>query len=149
MEIISSRRNGADDHVISFKNAICELKKAPEVGLDKITNKRQLLFKDLYDIYTSPTERMSRKKENWKRFIQYCRENKIPKSDIGKHVETFKKDKRFIKERTISNFCSYFGHCKEVDLAHLLSSAKDREHCGLNVSGWLLSSVSVARKYDA
>lgn len=157
MEIISSRQNSCDEHILSYKSAI--------VALETMDFKKRTkgdVLEDIYKIYMHPNEVLKRKKLNWDNYIKYyCIPRSIQKKDWKNvvHVEAFKKTKQYIptlknkltkeeKERgEKSTFWIPFQHCSKDDLEFVLSSAKSRLADGLNVSSWLLSTVKVAQKY--
>jgi hypothetical protein len=124
--------------------SVFELIATPQEKISR--NKRQQIIKEIYDIYSSLEERKFRKKENWKRYIKHCKENKVPVSGIrdNERIEKFKKNKLFIKDLTSGELAIRLGYLKEKDLFYVLSVAKDRHRCGMPVSAWLLSSTRLS-----
>ena len=89
-----------------FQNQIVDIKKLQKSERAEIT-------KELYEIYTSQSERIHRKKENWKRYIKYLKS--IKSQNTVEQQNIFKKKKEFIKEMNIENFCFMIGHIKTKD----------------------------------
>jgi len=138
MEIISSRRNSADEHVVSFNTAIRQLEQA---DIQKPKTKNDYL-NELLVIYSDYKEVKKRKVENWNRYIKtYCIPNGIPKAEWkeSQHVEAFKKTKQYIKTETKDTLWKHFMYCKTEDMAFVVSSARSRLADGLNVSSWMLT----------
>lgn len=90
------------------------------------TSERAELVKDIFAIYTSDQQKDFRKKENWKRYCQFCRDTKLPHSEVN--VRKFKRDKKYIKEHTIKSFCFITSHIPTNDMHYVLSIAKDDQH---------------------
>ena len=108
----------------------------------KLENKKRIseraeIIKDIYTIYTSSVQRVHRKKANWKRYIAWLKQNKIP--DSKENQLKFKKSKNFIKEHDIKRFCFLISHLKEKDLYYVLSIAKDMENRNENFGAWIMS----------
>lgn len=101
------------------------------------TSERAEIIKDIYAIYTSSTQRVHRKKANWKRYVRWLKENRTP--DSKENQLKFKKSKRFIKEHDIKRFCFLISHLKEKDLYYVLSIGKDMENRKENFGAWIMS----------
>lgn len=114
-----------------FANVILE-----EPKLQK-SERAQLNF-EIYQIYTSPTQTRLRKKENWKRYIQFLKDNRMP--DSTKAQAKFKRTKRFIKTHSKGSMAYLTSHLSKLDLRHCLSVGKDMDRRGENFSAWLLST---------
>ena len=91
----------------------------------------------IYELYTSPTQTRLRKIENWKRYIQFLKDNRIP--DSKEAQRKFKSSKRFIKTHSKGSMAYLTSHLKLPDLYHCLSVGKDMDRRGENFSAWLLS----------
>ncbi len=109
----------------------------PIVKLEK--SERAQVIKEIYSIYTSMGERKLRKIENWKRYCQWAKDNRVPKGPEG--IKKFKKTEFFIKESNIGSFCYFISHIKTKDLYYLLSVCKDKDNRGQSCGAWLFSSV--------
>lgn len=105
----------------------------------KKTNPRQEMIKEIYAIYTSPHQKMNRKIMNWKKYFEWCKENKIPKGKEGE--QKFKKSKFFIKEHPIKTFCFFMAPIPTADLTYIISVAKDMENRQQNFSGYLMANL--------
>jgi len=108
-------------------------------GIEK--SERSQIIKEMYEIYTHPGERVLRRKENWKRYCAWCRENKV--SDSKTNQAKFKKEKRFIKEQSIKTFVFFLHHIKTQDLYYVKSRMVDCRNRGQSASAWLLSNTKV------
>lgn len=93
----------------------------------------------IYDIYTSPTQRLIRKKENWKRYVKWCKMNKQPNSKESQ--AKFKKSKLYIKEHPVKTICYFISHIPTKDLYFLLSVGKDMENRNQNFSRYLINQT--------
>lgn len=103
-------------------------------------NQRRVLMKEIYQLYSSPTQRNLRKKENWKRYCKWCRENKLPDSKVNQ--EKFKKTKTFIKEFKEKNFAIVMNPIKgEENLYYIISVGKDMDRRGDNFGAYIISHL--------
>lgn len=102
-------------------------------------SERSQLIKEMYELYTSDMERILRKKENWKNYVSYLKENKLKHS--FETVEKFKKNKRFFKEYDITTFSILInkktGHGLQK-LYIMLSICKDKNNRKEPVSPYIL-----------
>ena len=114
--------------------SINEIIKIPE---KKQLSQRSLIIKELYELYI--LDETGRKKENWKRYVKWLKENKIPNSK--ENQMKFKKSKKFVKVLKINQFCYFLSHLKEKDLFYLLSVAKDKMHRKENYGAFILGSL--------
>ncbi len=105
--------------------------------IEKKRSERAFLIEEIYNLYTSKNQKLHRKKANWKRYIEYLKENRTPNSK--ENQEKFKKSKKFIKEHDIKRFCFLISHLKEKDLYYVLSVAKDMENRNENFGAWIMS----------
>lgn len=101
---------------------------------------RAQITKEIYALYISDQERLFRKKENWKRFIHYCKTQHLPfKEKLVQ--ETYKKSKVFIKEYDIRTFCIRIAHIPTSDLYYVQSICKDKYHRNEAIGAWLFSAI--------
>ncbi len=126
--------------------SILDVFQLPKEATEK--SQRSQMIKEIYAFYTSEQERRFRKKENWKRYIQNCKDNRVPVSRITETgtIEKFKKNKSYIKELPVGMFAMRLGHLKtEKDLPYILSICRDRFSGNLPIGGWLFSAISIAK----
>lgn len=97
-------------------------------------SERAEIIDQLYIFYQTST-----KKENWKRYIKWLKQNKFKASPLK--IQSFKKTTNHLKTRTIKSFCVMLAHILTGDLYYLLSVAKDKDKRGENFSGWLMGEV--------
>ena len=106
-------------------------------------SERAELTKQIYEIYCSPHERILRKKENWKRYIKYLKENRTPHSLEA--LKTFKKKSHYIKEQPVKSLCFFISHIPTKDLYFIISEMKDQKNRGKSASAYLFSSLSTKK----
>ncbi len=98
-------------------------------------------FNELYSLYTSTTQKILRKKENWRRYRLWLMANRIPHTMAN--AEKFKKVKKgpykFIEEYSIARFAYMTSHFKLNDLYYALSVARDRDNRNQSIGAWLFS----------
>lgn len=105
----------------------------------KKTSERAEAIKEIYAIYTSSNQKTFRKKENWKRYCEWCRANK--KENTPDNVKLFKKSKKFIKEHSVKTICYFLSHIPTADLYYLSSVGRDMQNRGQNFSSYFMSSL--------
>lgn len=105
----------------------------------KRCSERASLIKEIYEIYTSDGEQARRKRENWKRYCQYCREWR--KSNCLSSQKEFKRSRSFIQEIKIKSFCYLTSHIPTKDLYYVLSVLKDKVNRGENGFAWLFGNI--------
>lgn len=105
----------------------------------KKTSQRAELIKEIYAVYTSDDQRIFRKKANWKRYCEWCKENKTGNSLEAQ--KKFSKSKHFIKEHNIKTFCVFLAPMKTPDLFYIASVAKDMANRKQNFSGFIISNM--------
>ena len=116
-----------------------EILSAPQFKLEvKRASPRDVVMKDIYAIYTSDKQKILRKKANWKKYIQYLKENKVKHSKV--QVEKFKSSKLFIKEHSIGTIAIFLARYKVDRLYQILSEAKDINNRGGQASAFIVSS---------
>ena len=104
-----------------------------------IRSERASILKDLFSLYSCPSDRMHRKRENWKRYCEWCRSQKVPDSKMNRQI--FRRSWRFVKEMNVKAFCIKLAPLKEPDLYYMLSVARDRSNRGEPVGAWIFSSI--------
>ncbi len=105
----------------------------------KRISERAEVIKKIYEIYSSPQQKIFRKKENWKRYCEWCRENK--KQNSPENIKLFKKSKKFIKEHSVKTICFFISHISTSDLYYLSSVARDMRNRNENFSGYFMGSL--------
>lgn len=104
----------------------------------KSRSEREDILKQMYAIYTSPGERIHRKKENWRRYIVWLKEGKLEHSD--ETVQKFKKTKHHIKELKEDRFWYFVCHIKKTkDLYAPLSVMRDKRNRDESASAYVIS----------
>ena len=106
--------------------------------LFKRASPRDVVIRDIYNIYTSEKQRILRKKFNWKKYIQWLRENRIKHSKVS--LEKFKKSKQFTKELPIETIAIFLARYKVDRLYQILSEAKDLDSRGGSAGAFIVSS---------
>lgn len=104
-------------------------------------SERAQIIKEMYEIYTHPAERILRKKENWRRYIDFLKFIRQP--DSKKNQSLFKRGKTFLKEQSIKSFCYFISHIPTKDLYHNKSMMQDCKNRGTSASAWLFSQIKV------
>lgn len=113
----------------------------------KRTSKRAELIKEVYAIYCSETQRLLRRKENWKRYVEALKATRTKDDQITRAL--FKRNKRFIKELPIKTFCYFISVIPTDDLYYIISIAKDMNSRSQNFGGWLMANLTgKAKPYE-
>lgn len=103
------------------------------------TSKRAEFISQIFDIYSSEAQRLFRKKENWKRYCNWARENKL--ADNKENQTKFKKTKLFIKEHSLKTICYFIAPIPTSSLDYIVSVAKDMQNRNQNFSGYLMGNL--------
>lgn len=104
----------------------------------KFRSERDIVMNDIYKIYTSEKQKIHRKRQNWRKYIQYLKENKVKHSKV--QIEKFKKSKLFIKELPIGTIAIFLARYKIDRLYQILSESRDINNRGGNASGFIVSN---------
>jgi hypothetical protein len=102
-------------------------------------SERSLVIKDLYALYISPQENIHRKKENWKRYVMWLKENRF--KNTKENQVLFMKHKLFITVMPIKRFCFFISHIPTQDLYYTLSVGKDKIARQDSFSKFLFGSI--------
>lgn len=105
----------------------------------KKTSERAEAIKSIYEVYSSQKQKMFRRKENWKRYCEWCRANR--KENSPENTKLFKKSKKFIKEHSVKTICYFLSHIPTSDLYYISSVGKDMQNRNQNFSGYFISSL--------
>jgi hypothetical protein len=110
-----------------------EIEKPKEKG-----SERSSIIKEIYKFYQD--DKQNRKKENWKRYCQWCRDNHKPKGS----EQSFKKTKLYIKELPVKVIAIKLSHVPTKDLYYIKSECFDKFSRGENVGSYLLGSIKIS-----
>jgi hypothetical protein len=102
-------------------------------------SERAEMIKQIYDIYTSPHERILRKKENWKRYILYLKSFRF--NHTPETIKQFKKTSQYIKEQPVKSLCFFLSHIPTKDLYFIRSEMLDYKNRGKSASAYLFASI--------
>lgn len=97
------------------------------------------VIKEIYSLYTSQQEKELRRKENWKRYVQWLKNNKRKHDNHA--VNDFKKNKAFLREMDIRRFCFVLAHLKIDDLYYLASVLRDKSNRGESIGSYIYTQV--------
>lgn len=105
----------------------------------KRISERAEIIKEIYEVYSSPTQKKFRRIENWKRYCEWCRINR--KENSPENQKLFKKSKQFIKEHSVKTICYFISHIPTADLYYIASQARDMKNRGQNFSSYFINSL--------
>lgn len=111
--------------------------KLPEVK--KRLTERSTLVDDIYGVYISNQERTFRKKENWRRYVQWLKSNRTPHSNDM--MIRYKKSKLFIREMSYIGIAAKLAHINVENLYYIRSEALNIHQAGKKFSPWLFHSL--------
>lgn len=100
-------------------------------------SQRNDILRQIYSFYDSDREVFLTKKKNWKRYIEFLRENKI--KDSKENQDRFKKSKKFIKKMSSSTVAYFVSHIPTNDLYYVLSVVKDKSFRNESVGAYIMS----------
>lgn len=100
-------------------------------------SQRNDILRQIYSFYDSDREVFLTKKKNWKRYIEFLKENKI--KDGKESQERFKKSKKFIKKMLPSTVAYFVSHIPTNDLYYVLSVVKDKSFRNESVGAYIMS----------
>ena len=84
---------------------------------------------------------MLKKKANWKRYVQYLKDNKLP--NTFDNQKKFKKSKFFIRKMTDKQMaCFFLAHVKTDDLWYVRSICYDKMNRKESVGAYIMSLIS-------
>lgn len=101
----------------------------------------------IFELYDSEQERTLRKKENWKRYVSWLKQNK--RKNEPHSINDFKKSKIFLRPFTIKKLCFLISHLKTVDLYYVLSVCKDKYNRNESIGAYIYTQVINKPKLDA
>lgn len=100
-------------------------------------NERRVVIREIYEIYVK--DGSGRRKENWKRYCKWCRENKWENS--VENQKKFRKTKLFINESPARNLAVKMAHVPTKDLYYIKSVAQDKLNRGEPIGGFIFGSL--------
>ena len=100
-------------------------------------SQRNDILRQIYSFYDSDREVFLTKKKNWKRYIEFLKENKI--KDSKENQERFKRSKKFIKKMSSSTVAYFVSHIPTNDLYYVLSVVKDKSFRNESVGAYIMS----------
>ena len=101
-------------------------------------SERASIIKEIYYFYEN--DKQNRRKENWKRYCQWCRDNRKPK---GSEL-LFKKTKFYLKELPVKVIAIKLSPFKDLPtLYYIKSVCADKFNRGENVGSYLLGSIKI------
>lgn len=95
--------------------------------------KREILLREIYDFYKGEYDK--RRKENWKRYIAWLKENRIP--DSKDNQRKFKRTKRYIREMSFESMKWLLRHIPLRDLPYFTSTGREFYYTGRSFGAWL------------
>ena len=100
-------------------------------------SQRNDILRQIYSFYDSDREVFFTKKKNWKRYIEFLKENKL--KDTKENQDRFKKSKKFIKKMSSSTVAYFVSHIPTNDLYYVLSVVKDKSFRNESVGAYIMS----------
>ncbi len=105
--------------------------------IKKKGSERNSVLKELYSLYWN--DKGSRKRGNWKKYIEYLKANRKP--DSKESQTAFKKSKMYIRELSEKSFAILLAPQKLDTLYYMRSVSLDKKNRGENVSAWIINSI--------
>ena len=100
-------------------------------------SQRNDILRQIYSFYDSDREVFLTKNKNWKRYIEFLKENKL--KDTKENQDRFKKSKKFIKKMSPSTVAYFVSHIPTNDLYYILSVVKDKSFRNESVGAYIMS----------
>ena len=100
-------------------------------------SQRNDILRQIYSFYDSDREVFLTKKKNWKRYIEFLKENIL--KDTKENQDRFKKSKKFIKKMSSSTVAYFVSHIPTNDLYYILSVVKDKSFRNESVGAYIMS----------
>jgi hypothetical protein len=112
-----------------------EISELLRIEKPKHKSERNEIISQIYEFYQN--DKQNRKKENWKRYCKWCRDNKMPKGS----EKLFKKTKLYLKELSSKVIAIKLAHIPTKDLYFMASVCRDKYNRGENIGAFLLGSI--------
>lgn len=117
--------------------SITDLIKRKEVEKPKLSkSERTQILKEIYEIYSNDRQKLFRKKENWKRYVQWLKDNRIP--NTKENQAKFKKSKFFIKELSDKAIAIMLARNNKWRLREVLSISTDKDNRNENAGSFIM-----------
>lgn len=100
-------------------------------------SERNSILKEIYDFYYN--DRFNRKIENWKRYIIWLKNNKIPNNESSQ--KAFRKSKLFIKILSPKVIAIKLSHIPTNDLYYLKAICKEKRDLKESIGAYILGSI--------
>lgn len=112
-----------------------EILSVPQVQTP-IKSQRNFILSQIIESYRNPKEDLIRKKENFKRYIQYCKDNRLhwkrPEAQ-----STFKNSRLFLKPYTDKQVAIFLAPLSCTDLFYVSSVCRDKVNRGESVGMYI------------
>lgn len=99
--------------------------------------KRAIYLQEIHDFYMKESD--NRKKENWRRYCKWCKENKL--SNTKENQKKFKNQQQFIKEYSLARLTYLLNFMPTDDLPYIVSTAREFWHSKKNFTSWLSTFI--------
>lgn len=96
---------------------------------------RQELIQKIHNYYTD--ERDQRRKENWKRYVAFCKKNHLAKGSGSQTKFRNTKASGYIREMSIDSLKWLLKHIPTEDLSYFTSTGEEFKHTGRHFGSWL------------
>ena len=104
-------------------------------------SERNDILRQIYSFYDTGQEEYLRKKENWKRYIAFLKENRMPNTQENQTM--FKKSKKFIKKMSPATLAYFLSHIPTRELYYILSVVKDRSFRNEGIGVYIMGLTKV------
>ncbi len=124
--------------------SMSEIISTRSVPAPKERNERSQIIKEIYELYTSISDKKLRRQENWKRYCEWCRDNRYPNNAVNQKI--FRQSHRFIRVVPIGSFCYLLSHLSITDLYYTASVCRDRANRGESVGAWVIGQCKAKKQ---
>lgn len=121
------------------QNSVENIKSFLNIEQKKRISERAELIKEIYEIYASQTQCDFRKKLNWKRYCEWCKEKNV--SDSEENRSKFKRSKGYIKTHTVKAFCYFISPIPTKDLYYIASIARDMKNRKQDFGSYIMGNL--------
>jgi len=130
-----------------------EYQNNPEVVLKVKTKTRKDIIKEIYELYTTKQQQTFRSKENWRRYVNWLKANKINEKILGREETVLlwqakgKKEYKFLKEMSAKELAIFLAPFNAKNnnldaLYYLASLGRDMNNRKENFSSFLMWSTN-------
>lgn len=136
-----------------LKDKIEALKANPEQVIKLQTKTRKDIIKEIYELYTTERQKTFRSRENWRRYVNWLKTNKVNEKTLGR-TETVKlwkkkgtKEYKFLKEMSTKELAIFLAPFNAKNnnldaLYYLASLGRDMNNRKENFSSFLMWSTN-------